>query len=62
MCFGGGRKSNDDEEAAKSREIDKQIRQDEKKMSREVKLLLLGKTLLGLRQLRSSHDTNKSER
>lgn len=41
MCFGGGEKE-DVEGANKSREIDKIIRQDEKKMAREVKLLLLG--------------------
>jgi guanine nucleotide-binding protein subunit alpha, other len=43
MCFGGGEKGGDVEGANKSREIDKQIRQDEKKMAREVKLLLLGR-------------------
>ncbi len=41
MCFGGGEKE-DVEGANKSREIDKLIRQDEKKLAREVKLLLLG--------------------
>jgi guanine nucleotide-binding protein subunit alpha len=43
MCFGGGADRGDVEGANKSREIDKQIRQEEKKMAREVKLLLLGK-------------------
>lgn len=42
MCFGSKNKE-DEEGAAKNREIEKQIRQDEKKQSREVKLLLLGK-------------------
>jgi guanine nucleotide-binding protein subunit alpha, other len=41
MCFGSSA-DRDDVEGAKSREIDKLIRQDEKKMAREVKLLLLG--------------------
>ncbi|KEY66085.1 hypothetical protein S7711_09205 [Stachybotrys chartarum IBT 7711] len=40
MCFGGREK--DDAGAARSRELDKVIRQDEKRMSKEVKLLLLG--------------------
>jgi guanine nucleotide-binding protein subunit alpha, other len=43
MCFGGSADREDVEGANKSREIDKLIRQDEKKMAREVKLLLLGK-------------------
>lgn len=41
MCF-GGRNKVDEEGAAKSRELDKIIRADEKRMQREVKLLLLG--------------------
>ena len=40
MCF-GSRKS-DDVGAAHSRELDRIIRADEKRMSKEVKLLLLG--------------------
>ncbi|KAI5858211.1 G protein alpha subunit [Durotheca rogersii] len=40
MCF-GSRKSNE-QGSARSRELDKIIRQDEKRMAREVKLLLLG--------------------
>lgn len=40
MCFGSRDKG--DGGLARSRDIDKQIRQDEKKMSKEVKLLLLG--------------------
>jgi guanine nucleotide-binding protein subunit alpha len=41
MCF-GGREKGDDAGAARSRELDKMIRADEKRMSKEVKLLLLG--------------------
>jgi hypothetical protein len=41
MCF-GGREKGDDTGAARSRELDKMIRADEKRMSKEVKLLLLG--------------------
>jgi guanine nucleotide-binding protein subunit alpha len=40
MCFGGREK--DDTGAARSRELDRIIRQDEKRMARQVKLLLLG--------------------
>jgi hypothetical protein len=40
MCFGG--RAKDEAGASRSREIDKTIRADEKKMSKEVKLLLLG--------------------
>ena len=41
MCFGqGGNK--DDPETKKSREIEKQLREDQKRMAKEVKLLLLG--------------------
>ena len=40
MCF-GSRKGDGD--AARSRELDRMIRQDEKRMAKEVKLLLLGK-------------------
>lgn len=40
MCF-GSRKGDGD--AARSRELDRVIRQDEKRMAKEVKLLLLGK-------------------
>lgn len=42
MCFGGGNDDGDQEAMAKNKEIDKMIRADEKKASREVKLLLLG--------------------
>jgi hypothetical protein len=41
MCF-GGRDKQSDEGAARSRELDKIIRADEKRMAKEVKLLLLG--------------------
>lgn len=40
MCMGS---SGSDASSLKSKAIDKQIRSDEKKMAREVKLLLLGK-------------------
>ena len=41
MCFGGD-KNGDDPDAKKSKEIEKQLREDQKKMSKEVKMLLLG--------------------
>lgn len=41
MCF-GGRDKQDEAGAARSRELDKAIRADEKRMAKEVKLLLLG--------------------
>ena len=41
MCFGGRSKA-DESGVARSRELDKAIRADEKKMAKEVKLLLLG--------------------
>lgn len=40
MCFGS--RKTDEAGLAKSRELDKQIRQDEKRLAKEVKLLLLG--------------------
>jgi hypothetical protein len=40
MCFGSREKG--DSGMARSREIDKGIRQDEKRLAKEVKLLLLG--------------------
>lgn len=40
MCFGARTK---DEQDSRSRELDRIIRQDERRMSREVKLLLLGR-------------------
>lgn len=42
MCFGGRGKGDDESGAARSRELDKIIRADEKRLSKEVKLLLLG--------------------
>lgn len=42
MCF-GGRDKEDAGGAARSRELDKIIRADEKRMAKEVKLLLLGR-------------------
>ena len=48
MCFGGD-KNGDHPDVKKSKEIEKQLREDQKKMSKEVKMLLLGKT----RSLRS---------
>jgi guanine nucleotide-binding protein subunit alpha len=53
MCMGGG--SDGDADAKRSREIERLIRQDEKRMSKEVKLLLLGECWLLLRQLSASH-------
>lgn len=41
MCFGARNKNEDGE--ARSREVEKILRQDEKRMAKEVKLLLLGK-------------------
>ena len=41
MCFGSRDKG--DRGLARSRDIDKQLRQDEKRLSKEVKLLLLGR-------------------
>ncbi|EFX01247.1 g-protein alpha subunit [Grosmannia clavigera kw1407] len=41
MCF-GARSKNSEVDAARSRELDKAIRADEKRLSREIKLLLLG--------------------
>lgn len=40
MCFGS--RKPDEAGDARSRELDKAIKQDEKRMAREVKLLLLG--------------------
>jgi guanine nucleotide-binding protein subunit alpha, other len=41
MCFGS--KESADPEAAKNKEIEKQIDNDRKKLAKEVKLLLLGR-------------------
>lgn len=43
MCFGSS--SKDDPDAKKSKEIEKQLREDQKRMAKEVKLLLLGKQI-----------------
>jgi guanine nucleotide-binding protein subunit alpha, other len=40
MCFGG--RDKEDGGVTRSRELDRLIRQDEKRMAKEVKLLLLG--------------------
>lgn len=40
MCFGNGKQ--DDPDAKKSREIERQLREDQKRMQKEVKVLLLG--------------------
>lgn len=42
MCFSGGKDKDAEDGVAKSREIEKLIRADEKKAAKEVKLLLLG--------------------
>jgi guanine nucleotide-binding protein subunit alpha len=47
MCF-GGREKTDEVGVARSRELDKVIRADEKRLAKEVKLLLLGMHLLSL--------------
>ena len=47
MCF-GGREKTDEVGVARSRELDKVIRADEKRMAKEVKLLLLGMHLVYL--------------
>ncbi|KAK5170483.1 uncharacterized protein LTR77_005071 [Saxophila tyrrhenica] len=57
MCFGNGNK--EDPDLKKSREIEKQLREDQKKMAKEVKLLLLGAGESGkstvLKQMRLIH-------
>ena len=42
VCFGGSGKPREDPNAKRSKEIEKQLREDEKKTAKEVKLLLLG--------------------
>jgi hypothetical protein len=44
MCFGSGDEDDFQAGAARNREIEKMIRVDEKKMAKEVKLLLLGQS------------------
>jgi guanine nucleotide-binding protein subunit alpha len=41
MCFGN--KATEDPDAKKSKEIEKQLREDQKRLAKEVKLLLLGR-------------------
>ena len=41
MCFGNGG-NKEDPDAKKSKEIERQLREDQKRMAKEVKLLLLG--------------------
>ncbi|KAG6023124.1 G-Protein alpha subunit [Claviceps citrina] len=66
MCF--GRREKDNGGVARSRDIDRGIRQDEKRMEREVKLLLLGagesgkSTILKQMRLIYSQGFNKNER
>ncbi|GAO15188.1 uncharacterized protein UV8b_04647 [Ustilaginoidea virens] len=66
MCFGSREK--DSSGAARSRELDRVIRQDEKRMAKEVKLLLLGagesgkSTILKQMKLIYSQGFNKNER
>ena len=45
MCFGNANK--EDPDAKKSREIEKQLRDDQRRLSKEVKLLLLGESTIG---------------
>lgn len=52
MCFGGD-KAGEDPDAKKSKEIEKQLREDQKKMAKEVKMLLLGKAALNAHCLQS---------
>lgn len=58
MCFGGN-KEGDDADAQKNKEIEKQLREDQKKMAKEVKMLLLGAGESGkstvLKQMRLLH-------
>lgn len=44
MCF--GRRNKDEADATRSRELDKILKADEKRMQKEVKLLLLGMAAL----------------
>jgi hypothetical protein len=44
MCFGNAQK--EDPDAKKNREIERQLREDQKRMQKEVKLLLLGKAIV----------------
>lgn len=42
MCFGSKDQVGDDEGARKNAEIDKMLREDKKRVQREIKILLLG--------------------
>lgn len=46
MCFGGGSDEEQKRRLAKTKEIDNVIRRDAKQKVHEVKLLLLGKSIL----------------
>ncbi|TGZ81564.1 guanine nucleotide binding protein, alpha subunit [Ascodesmis nigricans] len=67
MCMGGGGNSNS-AESKRNREIERQLRQDEKKLEKEVKLLLLGAGESGkstiLKQMKLIHASgfSKSDR
>jgi len=54
MCFGNA--SREDPDAKKSRDIEKQLREDQKRMAREVKLLLLGEAFNRKAALRRQTD------
>ena len=66
MCFGNANK--EDPDAKKSREIEKQLKDDQRRMSKEVKLLLLGKSSIGKpmsgngHELITSHDQVRESR
>lgn len=62
MCFGGGNDDGDQEAMAKNKEIDKMIRADEKKASREVKLLLLGECEPAVYRLQGQAPTTRIPR
>lgn len=47
MCSCFGRRNKDEANAERSQELDKMLRADEKKMQKEVKLLLLGMAVDG---------------
>ena len=56
MCFGSSKKS-DDPGSRKNAEIEKRIKQDQKKDAREVKILLLGE-IASLCSARTHKNTN----
>ncbi|WPH02470.1 Hypothetical protein R9X50_00533400 [Acrodontium crateriforme] len=63
MCFGSSK--NEDPDAQKNREIEKQLREDQKRLQKEVKLLLLGAGESGkstvLKQMRLIHTKGFSQ-